>query len=86
MDQIIIKGISLMKSSKYRQKILSSIGGRMRTPSEIATDTGIRLNHVSTFLKELKENRLVECINEETRKGKLYVLTKWGKDVIKELD
>ena len=54
-------------------------------PSEIAKEVKIRLNHVSMFLKDLKLNGLVECLNEETRKGRLYQLTKLGKDVITKL-
>lgn len=85
MQKQLINGLSLVKSSEYRCKILKSLGTDIKTPSEIAKDTKIRLNHVSMFLKDLKENGLVKCLNEDKRKGRLYQLTGLGKDVIAKL-
>ena len=85
MEKGMVNAISLLKSSGYRYKIIDSIGDDTLTPSEIATRTKIRLNHVSMFLKELKENKLVKCLNEESRKGRLYELTGLGKDAINKL-
>lgn len=81
----MVTAISLLKSSVYRYKIMDSIGSDTLTPSEIATKTKIRLNHVSMFLKELKKNNLVKCLNEDSRKGRLYELTELGKDAINKL-
>ena len=85
MDEKLIEGISLVKSSIYRYKILKSIGNDIKTPSEIARGVDIRLNHVSMFLKELKGNNLVMCLNENAKKGRLYQLTELGKNVIKNI-
>lgn len=82
----MVTAISLLKSSEYRLKIIKAIGNDTVTPSEIAKNTGIRLNHVSTFLKELKENNLVKCLNEDTRKGRLYELTELGQNAIKKIN
>lgn len=82
----MVKAISLLKSSEYRSKIIKAIGNDTLTPSEIAHKINIRLNHVSIFLKELKENNLVKCLNEENRKGRLYELTKIGKNAIDKLN
>ena len=81
----MVNAISLLKSSEYRLKIVKAIGNDTLTPSEIANEINIRLNHVSMFLKELKENKLVKCLNEESRKGRLYELTELGKNAIKKL-
>ncbi len=85
MNEKLIAGISLIKSSNYRYKILKSIGNEIKTPSEIAKEVDIRLNHVSMFLKELKESNLVVCLNESAKKGRLYRLTELGKSVIKNI-
>ena len=58
---------------------------KLKPITEIAEKIGIRLNHVSTFLKELKENNLVKCLNEDTRKGRLYELTELGQNAIDKL-
>ena len=82
----MVKAISLLKSSEYRSKIIKAIGHDTLTPSEIAQKINIRLNHVSIFLKELKENSMVKCLNEESRKGRLYELTTLGKNAIDKLN
>lgn len=85
MEKGMVTALSLLKSSEYRLKIIKSIGKDTVTPSEIANKTGIRLNHVSMFLKELREHNLVKCLNESTRKGRLYVLTELGKNAIRKV-
>jgi len=82
----MVTAISLLKSSDYRFKIVEAIGGDTLTPSEIAQKINIRLNHVSIFLREMKENNMVKCLNEESRKGRLYELTKLGKDALNKLN
>lgn len=85
MDRQIIKGISLIKNSDYRKRILSSLSDvNYLTPSEISQKTKIRLNHVSNFLKNLRDNKLVLCLNDEDKRGRLYQITVLGKRVIKE--
>lgn len=86
MEKRMIIAISLLKSSDYRLKIMEAINGDTLMPSEIANKTKIRLNHVSMFLKGLKDKKLVNCLNEENKKGRLYELTKLGKDAINKLN
>ena len=54
-------------------------------PSQIAKDTGIVQNHISNTLRQLKEHDLVECINPEVRKGRLYRQTDNGEAVSKNI-
>ena len=42
-------------------------------------------NHLSNPLKQLKEYELVECINPEVRKGRLYRLTDKGDALVKNI-
>ena len=85
MDKEIIKGISLLKNSDYRRRILESLSdANYLTPSEISKSTKIRLNHISNFLKNLKDNKLIICLNNNEKRGRLYQLTELGKKVIKE--
>ena len=86
MQKGMVTAVSLLKSSEYRLKIIQAIGNDTLTPSEIANKINIRLNHVSLFLKELKTKKLVKCLNEESRKGRLYELTKLGKNAIDKLN
>ena len=55
----------------------------------MAADAGIRTNHISKVLKELKELKetgVAECINEDFRKGRLYRLTSLGEEIVDYLD
>jgi DNA-binding PadR family transcriptional regulator len=64
--------------SSYRIKIVKSIGLGFKMPSTIADETNLLNNHVSCELKKLKDINVVECINPEFRKGRLYRLTDKG--------
>jgi len=84
-DEILTE-ISYVQMSKYRIKVMKALEGDVKIPSVIAKDSGIKTNHISKILAELKAHELVECINPEVRKGRLYRLTDKGEDVVKNLE
>ena len=65
---------------------MKSLEVEVKIPTNIAKDSGIRTNHISKVLSELKNKEIVECINEEARKGRLYRLTDTGKDVLETIE
>lgn len=83
-DEILTE-MSYVKISKYRAKVMKSLDGDVKIPTVIAKDSGIRPNHISKVLVELKEHGLVECINPEVRKGRLYRLTHKGEKINEHL-
>lgn len=69
-------------SSTYRKAIFDTIGVESPdTPSGIAEATGKQISHVSRALSDLKERGMVEILNPDARKGRLYVLTEYGSQV-----
>ena len=84
-DKLLIE-ISYVNISKYRTKVMKSLDGEVLIPSQIAKDSEIRTNHISKVLSELKAHELVECINPEVRKGRLYRLTDLGKVIVKKIE
>ena len=78
--------ISYVQISKYRTKVMKSLNGDVTIPTAIANDSGIRTNHISKVLSELKSHELVECINPEVRKGRLYRLTDKGDELVKHVN
>ena len=84
-DELLIE-ISYVNISKYRTKVMKSLDGEVLIPSQIAKDSEIRTNHISKVLSELKAHELVECINPEVRKGRLYRLTDLGKLIVKKIE
>ena len=79
-DEMLIE-VSYVQISKYRTKVMKALEEDVKIPTAIANDSGIRTNHISKVLSELKAHELVECINPEVRKGRLYRLTDKGKKV-----
>ena len=65
---------------------MKSLDGNVKIPSEIANDTEIFQNHISNTLRQLKEHELIECINPEVRKGRLYRLTDKGNELVKNIN
>ena len=78
--------ISYVNISKYRAKVMKSLDGEVLIPTQIAKNSGIRTNHISKVLVELKAHELVECINPEVRKGRLYRLTDKGEEIVGNLE
>ena len=72
-----------MIASEYRTNIIKCIGNGIKIPSVIAEDVGLRTNHVSNVLKELKKENIVVCLNEDARKGRLYKNTEIGIEILK---
>lgn len=56
--------ISLLARSKNRVKILKTLDKGDNIPSKISKEIDDNTNHVSKYLKSLKEAELVECFNE----------------------
>ena len=66
--------------------MLKSLDSDVEIPSAIAKDSGIRTKNISNVLSELKAHELVECINPEVRKGRLYRLTDRGEIVSENIN
>lgn len=81
----MLSEISYVQISSYRAKVMKSLEDDVKIPSQIAKDSEIRQNHISKVLAELKAHELVECINPEVRKGRLYRLTDKGDEIVKNL-
>ena len=81
----ILKEISYVEISSYRKKVMKSLDGEVLIPTQIARNSEIRPNHISKVLAELKAHELVECINPEVRKGRLYRLTDKGEEIIENI-
>ena len=77
--------VDFVKRSSYRQNVLKSLEDNVLMPKEIAERSNIKTNHVSKVLAELKSKELIEIINPEVRKGRLYRLTDIGDEIVKKL-
>ena len=71
---------------KKRIKVLKSLEKENKIPSKISKDIDDNSNHVSKYLKTLKEAELVECLNEEDKRYRLYAITDKGKYYLNKVE
>jgi predicted transcriptional regulator len=86
MDETIWGLAGFIESSNYRKKILLVVSKTPLTPKVIALRTNLRASHVSNTLSELKSKGLVECLNETSKKGRLYRITAKAERILDLLD
>lgn len=76
------KTLEYVQKSKYRQKVLMALEDNVLMPKEISERSGIKTNHVSKVLAELRSKNLIEVLDDSVRKGRLYRLTSDGKIIV----
>jgi len=73
--------IGYILASKYRKNVVEKLSHKNYLPSVLAKETKIQLSHVSRALRELIDKNIVECLNMNSKKGKIYALTELGKKI-----
>ncbi len=84
MENNKYKDISFILRSPLSRKILEALVDSKEpiTPTQIAKTTSIDKSNVSTKLKEIRERKLVECVNPDDRKWRFYKITEYGKGIL----
>jgi predicted transcriptional regulator len=77
------KKYGIIISSDYRKKVLESIAESPKTPKQIANETNLYLSHVSKTLNELVSQGVAICLTPTLKRGRLYELTRDGKELQK---
>jgi DNA-binding MarR family transcriptional regulator len=79
--------LSFVISSQYRKAAVGRLADGPATPSQIATDTGMGIAHISRALQRLRGRDLVELlVSDDRKKGRLYGLTEYGHEVWDKMD
>lgn len=78
--------LEYVQRSKYRQNVLKALENDVLMPKEIAEQSGIKTNHVSKVLSELRSKELIEVLDDSVRKGRLYRLTETGEEIVGNLN
>lgn len=86
MESKNAKEIGYVKLSQHRKKVFLCIGNELKLPSEISRATELGINDVSRALKGLKNKKLVKCLNEEEKRGRVYTLTEKGLKILKYIE
>jgi len=81
-----IEKLGWLKASEYRRDILTTLNESRLTPKEISEETEYYLSHVSNTLADLEDKNLVECLTPSRNKGRIYVLTDEGIEMLEEIE
>lgn len=85
-DKEFYELLGFVKISIYRTLTLKSIANTLKMPSEIAKENKVRTSQISGALHDLKNKNIVMCVNENTKKGRLYKCTDLGLEILKNLE
>lgn len=77
--------LAFILASQYRKKVILTLREKPMTPIMISDKTELYLSHVSLTLNQLEKKGLVVCLTPNVRKGKLFDLTKDGKNILNHL-
>lgn len=75
------KDVSYVIASKTRKAVVIRLA-TPRTPTFLAKDLSVNLANVSRALAELEDRDIVVCLTPRQKVGKIYSLTKKGKDLL----
>jgi len=78
------KDYSYVIRGKNRKLVLLALETQ-KMPTQVAKELKINLPHISRALKELELRGLAKCLTPSERVGRLYILTKEGKEVLKKV-
>ena len=84
-EEELLISLGYVMASSYRLRVIKYIGTGVKIPSDIAKKIGVRTNHISNVLSDLKENGLVICLNENANKGRLYKNTELSLEILRYL-
>lgn len=76
------ESLGWVKSSKYRIEIMKMIAETPLTPKEISDRLNLNLSNVSSYLAPMIKREIIVCLSNHLRKGRLYALSKKGKELI----
>lgn len=77
--------VGFVKRSKNRTKALRLLK-QPKMPSELGRGMKISLTHASKICRELYSEKLIRCLNDKMKVGRIYQVTEKGSKVLKAID
>jgi DNA-binding MarR family transcriptional regulator len=85
LKKMAYKTFSLVVRGELRRRVLIVLYRCASSPSLLSLTLKKNRASVSRALSYLKKLRLIECINPEDKKGKVYVITEEGKKIAEQI-
>ncbi|MCK5233470.1 MAG: transcriptional regulator [Candidatus Aenigmarchaeota archaeon] len=73
----------IVKSEKRKNLLL--LLEKPRTPTQLSKAMRSSLANVSLKLKDLSDKGIIKCVNPESKKGRIYMLTENGKKTLEKI-
>ena len=81
-----LEKIAYVLASEHRKNIILFLSDELYTPKQIGDGIGVRTNHISNLLAQLRKQDLVYCVTPTVKRGRLYSLTDEGKRVLQYIN
>ena len=75
---------SFVIRSENRKKVFLALS-KPKTPTEISKEVELNLGYISNIIISLMERKLIECLNPEEKRHRLYRRTKKGEELVIEI-
>lgn len=76
--------VSFILKSEKRKKIMLLLE-QPRNPTFLSKQLKTSLSNISMKLKDMSNAKLVECVNPDDTKGRIYKLTAKGNNIVEEI-
>jgi len=71
-------------AGELRQKVIKLLD-EPKTPTQLKNLIKTQDSAIARCLRDLKKEKIIKCLNPHVKKGRLFVLTKYGKEIIKKI-
>ena len=78
------KDYSFIVRSIHRKKVFEALD-KPRTPTQLSDELKIDLGYMSNILISLLNRKLIQCLNPEEKRHRLYIRAKKGEDLFKDI-
>lgn len=78
------KNYSFVVRSGHRRRVFDALD-KPKTPTQLAKELGIDLGYVSNIILSLLDRKLIECLNSDEKRHRLYIRSKKGRDLFKDI-
>lgn len=86
MDKALIRDISFIIRSKRRYLVLSELKNGLQIPTSLSKKLNMNKSSVSVILKDLVEKNMIQCVNFEAKRGRIYKITDYGNELLKLIE
>jgi len=76
------KNYAFVVRSEHRRRVFDALS-KPKTPTQLAKELDINLGYISNIIISLLDRKLIECLNPEEKRHRLYVRNAKGNDLLK---